>query len=68
MKCKDCAFCTWACPGWMCTNKQHPDFEKNGEDYPVFIKLENNNCNLFRIGNNDFKKFKETNFEISNER
>lgn len=20
MKCKNCIFCTWACPGWMCMN------------------------------------------------
>lgn len=61
MKCKDCIFCTWACPGWMCMNKKHPDFETCGEDCPVSIKLEDDNCNLFCFGDNDYKKFeKET--------
>ena len=28
-KCKNCVFCTWACPNWMCMNKEHPDFDVN---------------------------------------
>lgn len=61
MKCKDCVFCTWACPGWMCTNKEHPNFEMYGEDYPVFVKLEDNGCDLFCSGSNDYRKFKREN-------
>lgn len=26
-KCKNCVFCTWACPDWMCMNEEHPDFD-----------------------------------------
>lgn len=57
MKCKDCVFCTWACPGWMCMNKKHSDFETCGEDCPVSIELEDDSCNLFSFGDNDYKKF-----------
>ena len=58
MKCKNCIFCTWACPGWMCMNEKHPNF-KIGDDYPIFVKLEDNSCPLFCLGDNDYKKFKK---------
>lgn len=58
MMCKDCTFCVWACPGWMCANGEHPDSKKKGEDYPVFIKLEDDGCDLFYSGDNDYKKIK----------
>lgn len=57
MKCKNCIFCTWACPGWMCMNEKHPNF-KIGDDYPIFVKLEDNSCPLFCLGDNDYQKFK----------
>lgn len=56
MKCKDCVFCTWACPGYMCMNKNHPDFDLEG-DAPISIKLEDDSCNLFCFGDNDYKRF-----------
>lgn len=45
MKCKNCIFCTWACPGWMCMNEKHPNF-KIGDDYPIFVKLEDNSLQI----------------------
>lgn len=59
MKCKECRFCTWACPGWMCMNKNHPDFEKNGEDFPVVIKLDDDACDFFCPGVNNYIRMKE---------
>lgn len=56
MKCKDCTFCTWSCPGYMCVNKKHPDFNP-ADDYPIAVELEDDSCNLFRPGGNDYKRF-----------
>lgn len=56
MNCKECKWCTWVCPGWMCTNPKHPDFEESS-DYPITINLDNV-CELFEKGMNDYEKFK----------
>ena len=45
MKCKECLYCTWGCPGWMCMNKEHPDFDLD------------DGCKLFCLGDNDYKRF-----------
>lgn len=46
LTCGKCKWCTWACPGYMCMNEMHPDFEKDS-DYPVTIYLKQNACDLF---------------------
>lgn len=43
-KCKTCKWFTWACPGWMCMNPKHPDFDANS-DYPLTV-TENDSCEL----------------------
>ena len=45
-KCKNCVFCTWACPGWMCMNKEHPDFDLD-DDCPTTVNLDDDGCKLF---------------------
>lgn len=55
-KCKNCVFCTWACPGWMCINKEHPDFDLDN-DCPITVNLEDDGCKLFCLGDNDYKRF-----------
>ena len=55
-KCKNCVFCTWACPNWMCMNKEHPDFDLD-DDYPITINLDDDGCKLFCLGDNDYKRF-----------
>ena len=42
-KCKNCVFCTWACPNWMCMNKEHPDFDLE-DDCPITVNLEDDGC------------------------
>jgi hypothetical protein len=39
-------------------NEKHPNF-KIGDDYPIFVKLEDNSCPLFCLGDNDYQKFKK---------
>ena len=53
MRCKECKWCTWACPDWMCMNSKHPEFEEDS-DYPVSIKL-TDSCILFENGENERK-------------
>ena len=55
-KCKNCVFCTWACPGWMCINKEHPDFDLDN-DCSITVNLEDDGCKLFCLGDNDYKRF-----------
>lgn len=57
MNCKECKWCTWACPNWMCMNSKHPDFEEDS-DYPVNITL-NDSCELFESGENDYTRFQK---------
>lgn len=60
MKCKDCIFCTYSCPGYMCMNENHQEFNQD-DDLPVVIELDDNSCELFCLGDNDYKRFlKET--------
>lgn len=56
MSCKECKWCTWACPDWMCMNSKHPEFEEDS-DYPVSIKL-TDSCILFENGENDYISLK----------
>lgn len=44
--CKECKWFTWACPGHMCMNPRHPDFEEDS-DYPVTVYGNNKACELF---------------------
>ena len=44
-KCKNCAYKTWACPGWMCESQKHPKFDPDG-DTSVMINLDNV-CDLY---------------------
>lgn len=44
-KCKNCAHKTWACPGWMCGNPKHPNFDPDGNT-PFMIKLDEV-CDLY---------------------
>lgn len=60
MRCKDCIFCTYSCPGYMCMNNAHPKFDQDG-DLPVVVGLEDNGCKLFRFGDNDYKRFLKEN-------
>lgn len=55
MKCKECLYCTWACPGWMCMNRNHPQY-KEDSDEPLIIQLDDC-CELFTNGENDYKRF-----------
>lgn len=40
-KCKNCVFCTYACPNWMCMNEEHPDFDLDGDCPKMSKKLFN---------------------------
>lgn len=55
MKCKNCKWCEWACPNYMCTNPKHPEFEEDS-DYPINIEL-NDSCKLFESGENSYTRF-----------
>ena len=55
MKEKECLYCTWGCPGWMCMNKEHPDFDLD-DDCPITVNLDDC-CKLFCLGDNDYKRF-----------
>lgn len=48
-------YCTWACPGWMCTNHNHPQYKEDC-DIPLTVSL-NDSCELFTNGENDYKRF-----------
>ena len=54
MKCKECIWCTWACPEWMCMNPKHPEYKENS-DYPITISLDDK-CELFEKGTNDYNR------------
>lgn len=56
MKCKECLYCTWGCPRWMCMNKEHPDFDLD-DDCPATVNLDDDGCKLFCLGDNDYKRF-----------
>lgn len=55
MKCKECLYCTYACPGWMCMNRNHPQY-KEDSDEPLIIQLDDC-CELFTNGENDYRRF-----------
>lgn len=56
MQCKECIFCKWSCPGYMCTNPKHPDFEVDS-DYPLKISPFQVACELIQQGESDYKRF-----------
>ena len=45
-KCKNCKHKSWACPGWMCSNEKHPNFDPEG-DTPNTIHSLDATCDLF---------------------
>lgn len=49
-KCMNCQHKTWACPGWMCSNVKHQDFDPEG-DAPIMIKLDDV-CDLYEESQN----------------
>ena len=54
MECKECIWCTWACPDWMCMNPKHPEYKENS-DYPITISLDDR-CELSKKGTNDYNR------------
>lgn len=52
-KCGTCKYITWSCPGTMCINENHPNFDKDS-DYPNVVYLENMACSLYEEQNMEF--------------